>query len=108
MMIKSAINHKKYILSSWLSLLLVGCIDTNDYGKYSAPQPMPYNNTKDMAADEQYPATPQQKKTTKTSNGLDLTIKNNLPGRRTTACGIRWFGSAPIEKTTPQHKGDKS
>lgn len=81
MMIKSAINHKKYILSSWLSLLLVGCIDTSDYGKYSAQQPMPYNNTNYMAASEQYLATPQQEQTTKTSYGLaeliDLGQQNN-------------------------------
>ncbi|EMH0132902.1 TPA: TolC family protein [Proteus mirabilis] len=81
MMIKSAINHKKYILSSWLSLLLVGCIDTSDYGKYSAQQPMPYNNTNYMAASEQYLATPQQEQSTKTSYGLaeliDLGQQNN-------------------------------
>lgn len=50
MMIKSVINNKKQILSSLLSLLLVGCIDTSDSFKYYSQQSMPYDNAKYMSS----------------------------------------------------------
>ncbi|VTP87476.1 channel-forming component of a multidrug resistance efflux pump [Proteus vulgaris] len=45
-MINLVINNKKNILSSLLSLLLVGCIDTSSSFKPYSQQPINYDNTK--------------------------------------------------------------
>lgn len=52
-MIKPTINKKRRLLSSLLSLLLVGCVDTSSSFRQFTPQPLPYNN-------EQYHSSPEQ------------------------------------------------
>lgn len=80
-MINLVINNKKNILSSLLSLLLVGCIDTSSSFKPYSQQPINYDNTKYISSSTEQYLSPTQEKTTKSSYALadliDLGQQNN-------------------------------
>lgn len=61
-MINLVINNKKNILSSLLSLLLVGCIDTSSSFKPYSQQPINYDNTKYISSSTEQYLSPTQEK----------------------------------------------